>query len=59
MAKELDCSLEITEFELQSRYCCYFRTNTLGKEIKPSYSLSYGLNSITAFLVKNDFGICL
>ena len=31
MAKVLDCSLEISEFELQSPYYVHFRTNTLEK----------------------------
>ena len=31
MVKELDYDIAINEFELQSRYYVYFRTNTLGK----------------------------
>ena len=33
IAKELDCGLEVSEFERQSRYYVYFRTNTLEKSI--------------------------
>ena len=40
MAKVLDCSLEVSEFELQSRYYVHFRINTLGKGIEPSYALA-------------------
>ena len=31
---ELDCSLEVSEFELQSRYCVHFRINALEKGMK-------------------------
>ena len=31
MAKELDCCLKVSEFELQLRYYIPFRPNTLGK----------------------------
>ena len=31
MAKELDRDNEVSKFELQSRYCPHFRTNTLMK----------------------------
>ena len=35
MAKVLDCNLEISEFELQSRYNIYFKANTLEKAMNP------------------------
>ena len=31
MVKVMDCGIVVSEFELQSRYYVYFRTNTLGK----------------------------
>ena len=34
MAKVLNCSLEVIEFELQSHYYAHFLTNTLGKGMK-------------------------
>ena len=33
MAKVLDCSLELSKFELQSCYYVHFQTNTLEKDI--------------------------
>ena len=35
MAKLVDCDLQVSEFEPQSRCYVYFRTNTLGKDINP------------------------
>ena len=35
MVKALDCGIVVSEFELESRYYVYFRTNTLGKGINP------------------------
>ena len=35
IAKVLDCDLEESEFELQSYYYVYFRTNTLRKGMNP------------------------
>ena len=35
MAKEQDCELEVSKFELKSRYHVHFRTNTFGKDIYP------------------------
>ena len=37
MAKVLDCGLEESEFELQSRYNVHFETNTIGTSMKPLY----------------------
>ena len=34
-AKKLDRELEISEFELQSRYYVHFQANTLGKGMNP------------------------
>ena len=31
MAKELDCSFYLSEFELQSHYYVHFQSNTIGK----------------------------
>ena len=47
MIKALGCGIEVSEFELQSRYDAHFRTDTLGKGMKPPYPPSYGLNSTT------------
>ena len=35
MAKVLDCSLEVSEFELQSGYYVLFQTNTLWTGMNP------------------------
>ena len=35
MVKAIDCGIVLCEFELQSRYCVHFRTNTLGKAMNP------------------------
>ena len=51
MVKAMDCSLEVSVFELQSYYNVRFGTNTLEKGMNP-VSLSYGLNSITNILLK-------
>ena len=42
MAKVFDFSLVVSEFELQSRYCAHFRTNTLGKGMNPLISRIMG-----------------
>ena len=34
VANMLDCNIVVNEFELQSRYYVYFRTNTLPKGMK-------------------------
>ena len=39
-ANVLDRSLEVNEFELQSRYCSHFRTNTFEKGMKPIIPLA-------------------
>ena len=35
MVKAMACGIVVNEFELQSRYNAYFRTNTLGKGMRP------------------------
>ena len=35
MVKTMDCGIVVSEFELQSRYCVHFRTNTFGKGMNP------------------------
>ena len=35
VAKLLDCLIGVNQFELQSLYYIYFRTNTLGKGMNP------------------------
>ena len=52
MAKVLDCSLEKSEFKLQSQYYVRFLTITHVKSIEPPNSPNYGLNSITAVLLQ-------
>ena len=50
MAKVLNYGLEISEFELKScYYICFWIP--LGK-VWTTYSLSYGLNCITGFVIK-------
>ena len=46
----LNCSLEKSEFELQSRYYVHFRTNASEKNFEPVYSPCHRLNSIIALL---------
>ena len=52
VAKVLNYSLEVSEFELQSRSYVYFWINTLEKDMN---RLNYGLNSITAVLLQEWF----
>ena len=59
MAKMLDCSLEVNEFELQWR-CNYvhFQTNAPWERYElPSPPPSYGLNRILLFFYKDGFSI--
>ena len=42
MAKVLDYKLEISEFELQSRFYVHFRINIFGKGINPLILLAIG-----------------
>ena len=48
MTKVLDCDLEVSEFKPHLSYYVHFWTNTLGNRSEPPYSLSYGLDGITA-----------
>ena len=42
----LDCDIVVSEFELKSLFCFWFRTNTLGNVVKAFISItSYELNS--------------
>ena len=50
MAKVLDCSLKVSEFELQLHYYIHFRINNFGERHEHPFSPSFGLNSITAVL---------
>ena len=52
MAKVLDCGPKVSEFKCQSHYYVHFQMNTFGKGIETPYSLSFGLNSITAILLQ-------
>ena len=40
MAKELDCVIQVSEFELQSRYYIYFRVNTFREVKNPIITLA-------------------
>ena len=55
MAKVLGCGLAISEFELLSRFYVHFRTNTLGKGMKPVIPLAIGLIASRLFSYKDDF----
>ena len=56
MVKVLGCGLEVSEFELQSRYYVHFRTNTHRKSIEPPYAHArYGLNIL--FFYEDGLGI--
>ena len=46
MADVMDCDPEVIEFKLQSCYNVHFRTNTIGKVMKPLISPMYGFNSV-------------
>ena len=35
MVKAMDSRIEVSEFDLQSRYYVHFQTNTLGKGMNP------------------------
>ena len=57
MAKVQDCNLEVSEFELKSRYNVYFQTNTLGKGMNPIPLLVMGyIVSMQLFYI-DGFGI--
>ena len=50
-AKVLDREIVGSEFELKSRYCIHFGTNTHGKGMNLLYP-NYGINSVTAVLLQ-------
>ena len=50
MANVQDCGLELSEFELQSRYYVHFQSNTPRKSKSPLILRSYGLNNVTVLL---------
>ena len=54
MVKALDNGIVIREFELQSCYYVYFRTNTLGKGMNP---LILPAQVPLLFFLENGFGI--
>ena len=51
VAYMLDGKIVVSEFELQSRYYVYFRTNIFRKGMNPLIPPSYGLNSIITGLL--------
>ena len=51
-ANVLDLNTVASEFELKSRSCVHFRTNTLGKDKNPLYPPSYGLNGTNTVLLQ-------
>ena len=51
------CDIVISEFEHQSHYYLYFRTNTIGNDINPLIPPNHSLNSTTIFLYLDGFGI--
>ena len=57
MAKVLDCSLEVSKYELQLSYYIQFRTNTLGKGMNPLILSAMGLIVSMLSFYKDNFGI--
>ena len=57
MAKELDCGLDVSDFEIQSPYSVHFRTNTLRKGMNLLISPATGYIAPLLFFYKNAFGI--
>ena len=57
VVKELDCSLDVTEFELKSRYYVQFWTITLGKGMDPFMLPAMGKIVSLRFFYKDGFGI--
>ena len=51
MANVLEYGLDVSEFELESRYYVHFRT---WKKYKPPNLSSYGSNIITSILLKGS-----
>ena len=50
----LDSDIEVSEFELQSRYSVHFWTNASWERYELSYSPIYGLNSPSAVSIRID-----
>ena len=50
MVKAMDCRIVVSEFELQSRWLRSLSDKYPRERYEPSYSPSYGLNSITTVL---------
>ena len=58
MGKVLNCNLEVSEFELPSRYYVYFQTNTFWERHWTSLILlAMGLVVSLLFFNKDGFGI--
>ena len=57
VAKVLDYSVVVNEFDHQNRYYVHFRTNTLGKGMNPLILLAIGFIESLLFIYKDDFGI--
>ena len=53
----MDCSLEVNEIELQSRYYVHFQSNTIGNGINILSTPNYGLIVQLFFFYKDGFGI--
>ena len=52
LAKVLNCSLKVIEFKLQLHYYVHFWTNAPWGRHEPPYPPSYGLNTISAVLLR-------
>ena len=57
MAKELDCSLNVSDFKLQSRYFLHFRTKTFGKDMNSLIPLVMSKIESILFNKMDGFGI--
>ena len=57
MAKVLDCSVEVCEFELQLRYYIHFWNNALGKDISLLIPPAMGSIVPLLFFYRDGFGI--
>ena len=62
MAKALECGLEVSEFEFQSRYFIHFRTNKIFVAIRSPMKVYMSLNketkSNTFFILVLSSGVC-
>ena len=57
MVKAMDCVIEVSEFEIQSRYYLHYPTNTLDKVMNPHILSVIGQIVLLLFFYKNGFGI--